>query len=151
MPMVRFHNQKLLKMRKILFFLFILLSNLAPAQDILVSGKDTLICFTPEQSKFILKQVLELEFCQEEKKIDSLIIQKQDSLVSNLTNTVSLQKDIINNCDQVVVVKNIEIKVLKEELNDCNKAYRKQKRRTHASLIGGGILAGILTVLIFAF
>lgn len=138
-------------MRKTILFCLLLLSLVSRSQEVLVSGKDTLICFTPDQSKFILKQVTELEFCKDQNKINENILLKQDSLLNNLNETIAYKDSLIENCDEVVHVKDIQITVLRSDLDKANRAYTKQKRRTKASLIGGSILSGILTVLIFVF
>jgi len=109
--------------------------------------KDTLVCFTIEQSKIMGIWNEERKECVELREIDSLkigeiekITANQTSIISNLEIEITQHKETIEDKDKLIGIVEDENKTLSKEI-------RKQKRGKLIAIIGG-VGAAILAVLI---
>ena len=101
---------------------------------ILNKSGDTLICFTVDQAKFLLKQVYEVRKYQE---IDSIHRAQHaicDSLNQSCQKIILDQGEIIVNQSEIVKLREYEIKKLNEQLETERKATRKQRRQKYLAI-----------------
>jgi hypothetical protein len=108
------------------------------------SNKDTTICFTIPQAKFLAKQhykVLEL------KALDSICekqLVKKDSIIFQKTVIALDWKKAYTNQTEVVSLKDTEILGLKSKLATANKEIRRQKLFKWVAIITGGACTGFV-------
>lgn len=114
--------------------------------SVMVVNKDTLVCFTKEQSKQVTvwneqrKECLELRK-NDNQKINELekINTEQIGLISNLENENNLMKLSSIDKDELIKIRDDENKSLKKEV-------RKQKIGKWTAIIGGVVLSTILLI-----
>jgi hypothetical protein len=108
---------------------------------LMIVEKDTVMCFTIQQSKQMAiwnesrKECLELSKLDKEKIVElNKISTKKDSIISNLENTILLCKKNVDGKQSLVNVCDSEKKQLKKEI-------RKQRRGKWIAIIGGVFLS----------
>ena len=115
---------------------------------VMVVNKDSLVCFTTEQSKQIAvwneqrKECLELQK-EDKKTIDELgkISNTQLGIISNLEKEITMHKKTIED-------KNTLLQVCEDEKKSLNKEIRKQRRGKWIAIAGG--IGGVLLTTIIA-
>jgi hypothetical protein len=95
---------------------------------ILNEKKDTMICFTVNQSKFLLKKVYQAEECDTLRKICETQSLLKDTILSNKEKEITALKMIYDNTNTMLKLKEYEIDKLKQSLQLANDEARKQKR-----------------------
>jgi Zn-dependent oligopeptidase len=116
--------------------------------SVIVVGKDTLVCFTTEQSKQMGVWNEQRKECVELRKNDNQKISElnnisntQKGLISNLENEVFQYKKNIQDKDKL-------ISICEDEKKSLNKEIRKQKRDKWIAILSG--IGGVfLTTFIF--
>lgn len=114
--------------------------------SIIVLDKDTLVCFTTEQSKQVAvwneerKQCLELSK-NDSQKITELenIITQQKGLISNLEKEKGLLKANLQDKDALIII-------CEEEKKSIKKEVRKQKAGKWIAVVGGIVLSTVFLV-----
>ena len=123
-------------------------------KEIINSDGDTLILMNLEDARIVLSDLLEYEI------VDSLLTVYKDKDSLN-TNTISLQKDvivkltqksenqqsIIDNFEQILYNKDIELNLKNQVIKAQEKEIKKQKRLKIVGFIGS-ILLPIVTLII---
>ena len=112
--------------------------------SVIVLNKDTLVCFTTEQSKQVAvwneerKQCLELSK-NDSQKINELenIITQQKGLISNLEKEKGLLKANLQDKDALIMI-------CEEEKKSIKKEVRKQKIGKWIAIVGGVALSTFL-------
>lgn len=106
--------------------------------------KDTTICFSLTQSKFLQKQVYKV------KELDTLYsickkqsLNKDKQLYELRANVLDFQREIANG-NQKFYLKETEVQSLKEINKGLNKTIRQQKVATWLAVGIGGALSGYL-------
>ena len=95
---------------------------------VLDEKRDTMICFTVNQSKFLLKKVYELEKCDTLKSIcDSQLVLK-DKIIKNKNSEIVAISMMNDNINSMLKLKEHEVDRLKSALQVANDEVRKQKR-----------------------
>lgn len=135
-------------MKQLIIILFCLAAYVAPAQELLLSGTDTLICFTPDQSKFLLKQVTELEYCQQQDSINSQIIAKQDSTIKAVNKVVENNNNQLNVANEIIDLRTEQLNLTKADLAQTEKKLKRQKVKSRIGFSVGGTIIAVLTTLL---
>ena len=95
---------------------------------VLDEKRDTMICFTVNQSKFLLKKVYELEKCDTLKSICNRQLVFKDKIIENKDTVIKSLKMINDNVNSMLKLKEHEVDRLKSALQVANDEARKQKR-----------------------
>jgi Zn ribbon nucleic-acid-binding protein len=110
---------------------------------VIVLNKDTLVCFTTEQSKQIAVWNEERKECVELTKNDSQkikelenIVNQQKGLISNLEKEKGLLKANLQDKDALILI-------CEEEKKSIKKEVRKQKAGKWIAIIGGSVLSTV--------
>ena len=135
-------------MKTLITFFFVGLTFFVFSQKLILDDQDTLICFTPEQSKFLLKEVTKLELLKKQDSINTLILAEQDSIIITQKSVIQTKNNIISTNNQLSDICEQQLSVKKNELQLTRKELVRQKRRKKASLISGSVIATILTTLL---
>lgn len=114
------------------------------SQKTILDKKDTLICFTVSQSKFLLKEHYRTIMVDSLNSICEAQLSICDSIRANDQIIYNNQVLMIQNKIEVIQVKDYEIGKLHETINDQKKTIRRQKTYKWLSIIGGGVLSGFL-------
>lgn len=131
-------------------FLFVFALQFCYAQQIktkypsvIVLNKDTLVCFTTEQSKQIAVWNEERKECVELTKNDSQkikelenIVTQQKGLISNLEKEKGLLKANLQDKDALILI-------CEEEKKSIKKEVRKQKAGKWIAIVGGAVLSTV--------
>lgn len=117
------------------------------SQKAIENNGDTLICFTPDECKIILKEINRKDYLDSLNKYNLVIISEYKNIISDQSKMLSAKEDQISlkNSEQdvlnnVVKEKDFEIKKLKKDI-------RKQKTQKVVAIILGS--AATLTVTYF--
>jgi hypothetical protein len=115
--------------------------------SVIVLEKDTLVCFTIEQSKIMGIWNEQRKECFELRDNDSLKISELEKITITQTGIISnLENEIIQN-NETIEDKDKLIGICEDENKTLTKQLRKQKRGKFIAIIGG-VGAAILAVLI---
>ena len=111
--------------------------------SVIVLNKDTLVCFTTEQSKQIAVWNEERKECVELTKNDSQkikelenIVNQQKGLISNLEKEKGLLKANLQDKDALILI-------CEEEKKSIKKEVRKQKAGKWIAILGGSVLSTV--------
>ncbi len=135
-------------MKNLLIIILVLSPLFSFSQKVVIDKKDTMICFTSTQSKFLLKQVTKLEFIEQQDSLNQLVILEQAQIIQNQTTVIETKDNIISNNNEINLIRDQQLAVKESELDESRKDFRKQKRQKNLALIGGGILGTVLTTLL---
>ena len=109
---------------------------------VLNSQGDTTICFTVPQAKFLLKQNYQVEMLDSLNSICEEQLNVCDSIKVADLEAFEKYEELLLNKDQVIDVKDYEIKTLKGVVDNQKKEIRKQKIFKWVGIGAGGILSG---------
>lgn len=137
--------------RIVIFIIFFNDYTISYAQTVVVDSKnDTTICFTVNQSKFLLKEHYRaelndslLEICSEQSSILNSIISNDKLVISALMEKEENLNLIRTNLTSVITDKDNEIALLQKEV-------KRQKRHKYAA-IGGGIALNLAILYLAVF
>lgn len=135
-------------MKALLTVLILMITTSAFSQIVVVDGQDTMICFTPEQSKFILTEVTKVEYLEAQDSINTQLIIQKDSLLNNHAEIIENKDKIISTHEEIQAVCKDDLDITTTRLKDTEKSLKKQKRRTRATLGIGGTIIAVLTTLL---
>jgi len=114
-------------------------------KTILSNTKDTLICFTINQSKFLLKEHYKLEKCDTLFSICELKNSLKDSVIKGknliIQNHIGINKDLM----QIITLKDEQFNNIKTENLSLSKQLKWQKIYKFCAIIGGGLVASYLS------
>lgn len=111
---------------------------------VLNDKKDTTICFTLPQCKYLLKQTYKVKECDTLRKICEVQRADCDSVVTQQALNIVDYKKVVENQKSIIVVKDISIARLTSDLNDQKRATKLQSVYKWCAIIGGGVLSGYL-------
>jgi hypothetical protein len=117
------------------------------SQKAIQNNGDTLICFTPDESKFILKELNQKDYLDSVNNYNLQIIGEYKLVVSEMTTMVNLKEEQIN-------LKKSEIEILNNVVEEKNniidrkeKEIRKQKRQKIVAICLGSVTSIAATYL----
>ena len=91
------------------------------SQKAITNDGDTLICFTPDECKFILKELNKKEYLDSVNKFNLQIIGEYKSVVSEMKTMINLKEEQIG-------LKKSEIDILNNVVNEKNNIVESQKK-----------------------
>jgi hypothetical protein len=95
------------------------LTSIAYSQQTVINSKgDTLICFSVEQSKFLLKQVYEVAKLTELNSNCEIRNTLQDSLIQSQSVTIQLLEKKADNLQKIIIYSDSINTILEEKLSD---------------------------------
>ena len=99
----------------------------AYSQTLALNSKgDTVICYSVYQAKYMLKQMYFTAKLLEEKKVDSLIINKYDSLLVNQRSVIKSLSQIVKNDKVIILDRESAISDLVTQLEKSERKIKKQ-------------------------
>lgn len=127
--------------------LVLLKSSILFSQKQIISNNDTLICFTSDQCKTILKEFNRANYLDTLNKIQSkelsilrVSFMELSSIVELKTNQLKLSQDLSK-------IKDVEIERLASQKKQLQKEVKRQKRNKIFVLIAGSVSTGLMTYL----
>lgn len=127
--------------------LVLLKSSILFSQKQIISNNDTLICFTSDQCKTILKEFNRANYLDTLNKIQSkelsilrVSFMEISSIVELKTNQLKLSQDLSK-------IKDVEIERLASQKKQLQKEVKRQKRNKIFVLIAGSVSTGLMTYL----
>jgi hypothetical protein len=131
----------------VLIMLVLLKSSILFSQKQIISNNDTLICFTSDQCKTILKEFNRANYLDTLNKIQSkelsilrVSFMELSSIVELKTNQLKLSQDLSK-------IKDVEIERLASQKKQLQKEVKRQKRNKIFVLIAGSVSTGLMTYL----
>lgn len=116
------------------------------SQKAILSDKDTIICFTIPQSKYLLKKYYQAE----ELLILDSICEAQLSSFKAISNSneriIKNQSLVLKNKDEEVRLKELEIGGLNELISDKDKEINKQKTYKWIAIVSGLLFSSYLII-----
>lgn len=106
-----------------------LLANIQAYSQIttLNSKGDTLICFSTEQSRFLLKAYYKSKECAEIDSINKVQLSVCDSTIKSSGIIIESLETILTNKDSIIVLKDAQIVVKESNIKSLNKEVKKQR------------------------
>ncbi|OQA33118.1 MAG: hypothetical protein BWY54_01001 [Candidatus Dependentiae bacterium ADurb.Bin331] len=114
-------------------------------QTVFTKTGDTLIAFTLEQSKFLLKKVYEVNELKELDSLNRLQLDYCDSVFVSNEQVILDQENIVLNQKEIIELKDYQISKLNEQLEIERKNVRRQKLFKWVAIISGSSLSGFMT------
>jgi hypothetical protein len=110
------------------------------SQTLILNKKDTSICFSINQAKYLLKEQYKVKECQTILTICEKQNALSDSIINNFRANNNSLKSVIFNQKSIIGLQDTEIDDLNDKISDEQRQVRKQKAYKWVS-IGCGILA----------
>lgn len=112
--------------------------------QVLVSGADTIACYNKQELRVIAKAVLKGKECDTLRTICEHQLSLKDSTIIEQSIIINDQRKIIANLNEIVWIKDNQIKNLVAENKDLHRQIKRQKVYKWVAIIGGGALSGYL-------
>lgn len=119
--------------------------------QVLISGNDTVSCYTNKELRVITKAVLHgkecdtlLSVCEKQRALSDSVQKSLNQALSIQSVIVKNQEEIISNQIKIVKTKDYQIIKLTDELTEQVKATRIQKMYKWAAIIVGGVASGYM-------
>jgi hypothetical protein len=126
----------------------LLTSSMCFSQRKIAINKDTLICFSQDQSKTILKELARTNYLDSLNELNLSTIRYQEKIIENLNLTIKLQSGTIANNKELEEIKNAQLKQCAKDNSWLEKQIRKQKIFTALGCVLSGFLTGYTTYLV---
>ena len=127
--------------------LVLLKSSILFSQKQIVSNNDTLICFTSDQCKTILKEFAKANYLDTLNKIQSKELSILRVSFIELNEVVELKNSQLKLSQDLGKIKDVEIERLASQKKQLQKEVKRQKRNKIFVLIGGSVTTGLMTYL----
>ena len=127
--------------------LVLLKSSILFSQKQIVSNNDTLICFTSDQCKTILKEFAKANYLDTLNKIQSKELSILRVSFIELNEVVELKNSQLKFSQDLGKIKDVEIERLASQKKQLQKEVKRQKRNKIFVLIGGSVTTGLMTYL----
>jgi hypothetical protein len=114
------------------------------SQTLVLNKKDTTICFSINQAKYLLKEQYKLQECQALLNICETQKTLLDSVIANQRLNANNLKSVIFNQKTLISYKDLEITSCNDKIAYEQKKVRKQKVYKWLAIGGGCLLSGYL-------
>jgi len=114
------------------------------SQKAILNNSDTLICFTPDQCKTILKEFSRANYLDTLVKVQSNEIKTLNLSVNDLEQIVELKSGQLKLSQDLSKIKDVQIERLNMQNKKLKTDIKRQKRKTVLSIIVGSISSGVL-------
>ena len=111
-------------------------------------NNDTLICFSKDQSKTILKELARTTYLDTLNEINLSTIRYQEKIIENLNLTIQLQSGTIANNKEIDEIKNAQLKQCSKDNSWLEKQIKKQKVFTALGCVLSSFVTGYITYLV---
>ena len=115
-----------------------------------VNKKDTLICFTTNQSKIILKELERLSYLDSLSNIQSEEIAEYQLKIQNLNETNQLKSIQINLGNDLRALKDFEVKNCMQQKKASEKAFNRQKLQKNIFILSGTLFLATSSYLLIS-
>jgi|688.fasta_scaffold00976_64 hypothetical protein len=137
-----------LKQLIVIAIAILLTSSMCFSQRKIAINNDTLICFSQDQSKTILKELARTNYLDSLNELNLSTIRYQEKIIENLNLTIKLQSGTIANNKELDEIKNAQLKQCEKDNSWLKKQIRKQKVFTALGCVLSGFLTGYTTYLV---
>ena len=127
--------------------LVLLKSSILFSQKQIISNNDTLICFTSDQCKTILKEFNRANYLDTLNKIQSKELSILRVSFMELSSIVELKTTQLKLSQDLSKIKDVEIERLASQKKQLQKEVKRQKRNKIFVLIAGSVTTGLMTYL----
>ena len=127
--------------------LVLLKSSILFSQKQIISNNDTLICFTSDQCKTILKEFNRANYLDTLNKIQSKELSILRVSFMELSSIVELKTTQLKLSQDLSKIKDVEIERLASQKKQLQKELKRQKRNKIFVLIAGSVSTGLMTYL----
>jgi hypothetical protein len=115
----------------LLTLLLWLKSSIVFSQYITLDSKgDTLICFTQNKAKFLLKSYYELQEVKALDSVNTAEIKALKTTIKSKDKVINYQKGIIGKCDSTITLQKEAVESMVEVVEMQNKQIRKERSKT---------------------
>jgi hypothetical protein len=118
------------------------------SQKAIVNNNDTLICFTPDQCKVILKEFSRAKYLDTLVKVQSNEISILQLSINDLQEIVELRSNQLKLSQDLSKIKDVQIERLIMQKKDVEAEIKRQKRLKVFSIIAGSVSTGVLGYLL---
>tara|TARA_R110000764_G_scaffold542_3_gene2040 strand:- start:103 stop:492 length:390 start_codon:yes stop_codon:yes gene_type:complete len=125
----------------------LLKSSISYSQTLVYNKTDTTICFTINQSKFLLKNSISLKAYKSELDLADTLLLFKDSLLMEKDTQLNYWLDYKLKSDSLSILSRKKTTILKEELTIQRKLLKKEKRAKFMALFVGIVATSITTTL----
>ena len=115
------------------------------SQRKIIQNNDTLICFTPNQCKEILKSITKLDYYDSLIRINEIEFSVFNSKINLLNQEIYQLDQKGNNLNKLVEIKNAQINQANENNKFLQKQVKKQKLFKVIFSFGSGIICSAIT------
>jgi hypothetical protein len=119
-------------------------SSILFSQKAILNNNDTLICFTPEQCKVILKEFSRAKYLDTLVKVQSNEITILNLTINDLQELTSLKSSQLKLSQDLSKLKDVQIERLIMQKKEIEIEVKRQKRLKVFSIIAGSVSTGVL-------
>lgn len=117
------------------------------SQKAILNNGDTLVCFTPDQCKTILKEFSRAKYLDTLTKVQSNEIAYLNLSISELEQIVEAKSKQLKLSQDLSKIKDVQIERLNNDKKQLEVEIKRQKRHKILGIIAGSISTGLMTYL----
>ena len=114
------------------------------SQTLVLNKKDTTICFSLNQGRYLLKQVYRVQECDTLYSICNAQNSIKDNIINEQQANVGALKKVILNQNTLIAINKDLINSMEQKISDAKKDTKKQKVYKWLAITGGVVLSGYL-------
>ena len=122
-------------------------SSMLFSQKVLATNNDTLICFTPEQCKEILKEFNLCNYYDSLTKLQTIEIILMKNSISDLKKLADLKTSQLKLCKDLSKINEVEIERLISQKKQLKKEAKRQLNYKIIAIVSGSISTAFMTYL----
>jgi hypothetical protein len=117
------------------------------SQRVIATNNDTLICFTPEQCKVILKEFNLCNYFDSLTRLQTVEIILMKNSISELKELADLKTSQLKFCQDLGKIKEVEIERLVSQKKQLGKEIKRQSNHKIIAIVSGSITTALMTYL----
>jgi len=122
-------------------------SSMLFSQRVIATNNDTLICFTPEQCKVILKEFNLCNYFDSLTRLQTVEIILMKNSISELKELADLKTSQLKFCQDLGKIKEVEIERLVSQKKQLGKEIKRQSNHKIIAIVSGSITTALMTYL----
>ena len=116
-----------------------LMSSVSFSQSIIKNNNDTLVCFTQDEAKSILKEIYQKQYLDSVNRINAKLIKEYQISLATLDSICEYRQQQINIKVTTIKLKELRIQTLENEMKAIERQVVRQKRQKIVAILVGSI------------
>jgi len=115
------------------------MSSVSFSQSIIKNNNDTLVCFTQDEAKSILKEIYQKQYLDSVNRINAKLIKEYQISLATLDSICEYRQQQINIKVTTIKLKELRIQTLENEMKAIERQVVRQKRQKIVAILVGSI------------